>query len=404
MENSQKIRHIPIFVEGRDEPIINRDHNTQQNNANANASANASAQNSSNSNSSSAFASAESSAGPFHQSSHQAPYFQNQNHNFGRQPMNFSDMDDMGFGDINMPHHGSIFERAKEFPVRTDFPDFFSNVRSASPSNRRSESPIHSQQPRKSPSGGQNSNVHNLRQSGSSERPIPMQHDNVKRSSTPQRQQTPPQQPVPQQQQSQQVPVIPQEQAQPQPQLTEEQRAAAAKQKALEDSITKIQKIQQSVLDLMGRVEQYNGADRKEYLYLDEMLTQNLLKLDNIDAEGKDNIKNARREAIKCINSLISLLEAKNEEAACNSNNSNGLEKSKSNQEASVDQNNMEQTAPTHELNGTSKNSSYDNVNQVQQQQQQEKSSDVPEKSAETALEEKIAEAMNKQDDGQKQT
>lgn len=395
MENSQKIRHIPIFVEGRDEPIINRDHNTQQ--TSSNASANASAQNSTNSNSSSAFASAESSAGPFHQSSHQTPYFQNQNHNFGRQPMNFSDMDDMGFGDMNMPHHGSIFERAKDFPVRTDFPDFFSNVRSASPSNRRSESPIHSQQPRKSPSGGQNPNVHNLRQSGSSERPIPMQHDNVKRSSTPQRQQTPPQQPVPQQQQ--QVPVIPQEQAQPQP--TEEQRAAAAKQKALEDSITKIQKIQQSVLDLMGRVEQYNGTDRKEYLYLDEMLTQNLLKLDNIDAEGKDNIKNARREAIKCINSLISLLEAKNEEAAYNSNNNNGVEKSKSNQEASVDQNNVEQAAPTHELNGTSKNSSYDNVNQVQQQQT---SSDVPEKSAETALEEKIAEAMNKQDNGQKQT
>lgn len=394
MENSQKIRHIPIFVEGRDEPIINRDHNTQQ--TSSNASANASAQNSTNSNSSSAFASAESSAGPFHQSSHQTPYFQNQNHNFGRQPMNFSDMDDMGFGDMNMPHHGSIFERAKDFPVRTDFPDFFSNVRSASPSNRRSESPIHSQQPRKSPSGGQNPNVHNLRQSGSSERPIPMQHDNVKRSSTPQRQQTPPQQPVPQQQQ---VPVISQEQAQPQP--TEEQRAAAAKQKALEDSITKIQKIQQSVLDLMGRVEQYNGTDRKEYLYLDEMLTQNLLKLDNIDAEGKDNIKNARREAIKCINSLISLLEAKNEEAAYNSNN-NGVEKSKSNQEASVDQNNVEQAAPTHELNGTSKNSSYDNVNQVQQQQQT--SSDVPEKSAETALEEKIAEAMNKQDNGQKQT
>ncbi|XP_070502495.1 BAG domain-containing protein Samui [Chironomus tepperi] len=402
MENSQKVRHIPIFVEGRDEPIINRDHNTQQNNSNANS--NASAQNSSNSTSSSAFASAESSAGPF-QSSHQNPYFQNQNHNFGRPPMNFSDMDDMGFSEMNMPH-GSIFERTKDFPVRTDFPDFFSNVRSASPSNRRSESPIHSQQPRKSPSGGANPNVHNLRQSGSSERPIPVQHDNVKRSSTPQRQQTPPKQPPPPQQpvpEQQQVPIIPQEQPQP----TEEQRAAAAKQKALEDSITKIQKIQQSVLELMGRVEQYNGADRKEYLFLDEMLTQNLLKLDDIDAEGKDNIKNARREAIKCINSLISLLEAKNEEAtqANNNSNNNGVEKSKSNenatqQEASVDQNNMEQTQPTLELNGTSKNSSYDNVNQVQQQT----SSDVPEKSAEASLEEKIAGAMNKQDNGQKQT
>ena len=67
----------------------------------------------------------------------------------------------------------------------------------------------------------------------------------------------------------------------------------------------------------MDRIEKFNG-DKKEYMILDELLTQNLIKLDNIetniDVEGKENLKNARKEAIKCINSLINLLEQKNDE------------------------------------------------------------------------------------------
>lgn len=80
-----------------------------------------------------------------------------------------------------------------------------------------------------------------------------------------------------------------------------------------EDSIIKIQKIQKDVLDLMDKVEQFQGNSRKDknYIYLDEMLTINLLKLDTIDTEGRDNIKHARREAIKCINKCISVLENK---------------------------------------------------------------------------------------------
>lgn len=73
----------------------------------------------------------------------------------------------------------------------------------------------------------------------------------------------------------------------------------------------------------MKKIEEYKG-EKKDYVYLDEMLTQNLIKLDNIDinieVEGKENVKNARREAIKCINSLISLLEEKNEELSRNTN------------------------------------------------------------------------------------
>lgn len=38
----------------------------------------------------------------------------------------------------------------------------------------------------------------------------------------------------------------------------------------------------------MEQVAQFNGKPRdKQYLYLDEMLTRNLLKLDDIDTQGK---------------------------------------------------------------------------------------------------------------------
>lgn len=73
-----------------------------------------------------------------------------------------------------------------------------------------------------------------------------------------------------------------------------------------------IQAIQKDVLELMSQVENFKGKPKdKQYLYLDEMLTRNLIKLDNIETEGKDNIRQARKEAIKCIEKCISILEAK---------------------------------------------------------------------------------------------
>lgn len=61
----------------------------------------------------------------------------------------------------------------------------------------------------------------------------------------------------------------------------------------------------------MKQVETFAGTRKdKLYVYLDEMLTRNLLKLDNIETEGKDNIRSARKEAIKCIQACINKLEA----------------------------------------------------------------------------------------------
>lgn len=62
----------------------------------------------------------------------------------------------------------------------------------------------------------------------------------------------------------------------------------------------------------MCAVEQFGGKrGDKEYGYLDEMLTRNLLKLDTIDTNGRESIRLARKEAIKCIQASIAVLEAK---------------------------------------------------------------------------------------------
>jgi BAG domain len=143
----------------------------------------------------------------------------------------------------------------------------------------------------------------------------------------------------------------------------------------------------------MTRVEQYDGLNRKEYAFLDEMLTQNLLKLDDIDAEGKENIKNARREAIKCINSLISLLEAKKDEAQKSDRAS-----SESKTTAQCESAKAGQTPPTQNgLNGASKNSSYDNVNSVKQTSSNNSVNMSQDVSAESSLEAKVQAALQSQ-------
>lgn len=124
-----------------------------------------------------------------------------------------------------------------------------------------------------------------------------------------QQEQPPPQyqQPPPQQQSSHP----------PQQSKSEEQVPPPQPPKLANNPIDIIQSIQKDVSELMNQVEKFSGLHRdKQYLYLDEMLTRNLIKLDNIDTQGQENIRQARKEAIKCIEKCIAILDAK---AAANS-------------------------------------------------------------------------------------
>lgn len=218
------VRHIPIFVEGRDEPILNQT-TTEATTTNPAGSGNNSHANNM----------------PQQQQRHQQPQHQ-RTQAAGTSPSQF--------GGPN-----SIFSRVKNFPVRPGFDNEFFQGHS-----QRANSPARNTVPVNVPS--------QPTMSGPAAAATPPPPSNT---------------------------------------------GAAADQ-----SIGKIQSIQRDVLALMDQVEQFTGTSKrdKQYMYLDEMLTQNLLKLDTIDTEGKENIKQARREAIKCINICIAALERKTEAAA----------------------------------------------------------------------------------------
>ncbi|XP_014212637.1 BAG domain-containing protein Samui isoform X2 [Copidosoma floridanum] len=79
------------------------------------------------------------------------------------------------------------------------------------------------------------------------------------------------------------------------------------------DPLEKVALVQQEVDALTEQVRLYTGNSRtdKQYMYLDEMLTRELIKLDDIETEGKENVRQARKQAIKSIQESISLLESK---------------------------------------------------------------------------------------------
>ncbi|XP_058461941.1 BAG domain-containing protein Samui [Malaya genurostris] len=245
------VRHIPIFVEGRSEPLVNKIPETQT------------SHNSSTS------------------TMPEPPRMEMPSHNTS-----------------DFFKHGSIFNDARNFLGRAeDFTRDFSPARQV---------PV-------------------FTESGFSTNTVPpSQQTQARGSSQPRQTPSPPsatqQQQQYQQQQAQRFQQQQKEQEakqqsaapQDQPDFQSKQPASSAN-----DPISKIQKIQRDVLAIFDQVERFEGGKDgkrdKTYVYLDEMLTQNLLKLDSIDAEDQPQIKSARKEAIKSINHCIAVLEAKAE-------------------------------------------------------------------------------------------
>lgn len=110
-----------------------------------------------------------------------------------------------------------------------------------------------------------------------------------------------------------------QQQQFPQPQYNQEQQeqqqqeTPKPKPPVPKDPLEKVAQVQKEVDDLAEQVRCYIGGTRqdKEYMYLDEMLTRELIKLDDIETEGRENVRQARKNAIKSIQDTISLLETK---------------------------------------------------------------------------------------------
>lgn len=271
-EQTSNVRHIPIFVEGRDEPVINKsvDHGAH-------------------------YADPKPTYAPPPPQPHvdRDQYFADDGPVTFHPPPNFS----RAFG---TPFNKGFRQGPQPFVQQKVYPQS---------AYGRATSPQRGQSPKPQPHVDEHYvkvPVHHEQSAPKTEAPHRAQKSPQQQqpSPRPQQQAPPPQQPQPQQQQQHQLPTREPTPPKPQPPTAN-------------DPITLILSIQTDVLNLMTEVENFKGAKNdKKYLFLDEMLTRNLIKLDNIETDGKENIRQARKEAIKCIQKCIAVLEAKAESNA----------------------------------------------------------------------------------------
>lgn len=73
-----------------------------------------------------------------------------------------------------------------------------------------------------------------------------------------------------------------------------------------------IQQIAAKANELKSTVEEFSGNKcDKQYVFLEEMLTQLLIKLDKIESYGQENIRMMRKNAVRTVQMTIDQLELK---------------------------------------------------------------------------------------------
>lgn len=86
--------------------------------------------------------------------------------------------------------------------------------------------------------------------------------------------------------------------------------------------LNKLAKIMDNVHDLERQLDNFRGdKNSKDYRFLDEMLTRNLLALDGIETAGREDVRQQRKESIKSINRCLSILESKAKSNQAEKNN-----------------------------------------------------------------------------------
>ncbi|XP_067908997.1 BAG family molecular chaperone regulator 3 [Heterodontus francisci] len=76
--------------------------------------------------------------------------------------------------------------------------------------------------------------------------------------------------------------------------------------------LVKVEKIFQNVQRLEEDVNLFEGAGTdKHYLMIEELLTKELLALDSVDPDGRDDVRQARRDGVKKVQNLLERLEQK---------------------------------------------------------------------------------------------
>lgn len=107
---------------------------------------------------------------------------------------------------------------------------------------------------------------------------------------------------------------------QPQPQQSQTQKNQPRKSpEPSKDPLELVHAVEEEVNKLESQVNEFTGEYQdKQYRYLDEMLTRCMLKLDNIESSGRDDVRKARKGCLVRIEKCLSNLEciAKNLESS----------------------------------------------------------------------------------------
>jgi hypothetical protein len=118
------------------------------------------------------------------------------------------------------------------------------------------------------------------------------------------------------------IQVVDKVEKEPEPEVANVKRPSPAEEK--------LRKIESEVSELLERVEKFSGCKKdKEYLFLDDLLTQKMCILDGIDSEGRDDIRKMRKDSIKTINRCLSLLDKRASSTAISEQETNGSEGAK---------------------------------------------------------------------------
>jgi len=85
-----------------------------------------------------------------------------------------------------------------------------------------------------------------------------------------------------------------------------------ASPKVRKTPMQEVEEINQELSSLNEQISTFSGhATDKQYRFLDEMLTRLLIKLDNIDTQGQEDVRTARKQAVAAVHAAATLLESK---------------------------------------------------------------------------------------------
>lgn len=93
--------------------------------------------------------------------------------------------------------------------------------------------------------------------------------------------------------------------------------AEPAAQCPIHPGLAKVQQIVERVDKLEQEVKCFDGKKNgKKYLLLEELLTKELLALDSVDPEGRADVRQARRDGVRRVQTILEKLEQLEEQAA----------------------------------------------------------------------------------------